>query len=293
MKSNMKENLEFLERFELTSAICPIVDIGVYDTILSADLLEEDALYNLKEDYHELVDVFGCLGSFDWKQYNEMILNASKSIIDDSVMPILSKYGAAAIKAVEIWNPKEYNHSNSQLYFDVYVVENFHEIFNKNMKEFAKNEMLIEFMRKRYRSYSGFVSFMPQSMDEVAQFEDKERCLACYLTFALLVEGYFNQFGEYDSMYEVYDRIHTYDCPVACCNAYLYCSDEWAAIYRNDVVLNNLIWDVYYKIGRPWETHEMKNILDFCGNINTEADRFVVWATDMGYSPQDLLGMVG
>ena len=293
IKEKQVQDLECLKRYELTSELCPLVDVGTYDTILSPSNWDDDALYNLEEDHSKAAKTFACLDGFDWEGYKGMLTRVSQDIIDTYAMPILRKYGVEAIKAVKVWSPMEYNFQNDQLYFDVYVADNFREIFDVCMKEFAEDEKLNDYIRKHYRSCSGFISFMPQSMREIAEFDDEVRCLACYLTFALLVEDYWSWFTDHDSQCEVYELISCNECPTDFCHAYLYCSDEWAKLYNNDVELNNLIWGVYYKIGRPWERHEMKDVCDFCGHIETEADRFIVWATDMGYSPDDLREMVG
>lgn len=281
-------NLESLKSLELSSCLCrTLIDVGMYNTVLDAGLWEDDDLENLHEDYGDAGWTFRCLGDFDLEGYKKLLVKVSQEIMDELAMPILRDYGIAAIKAKSIWSPKYYNYKTDTLDFDVYLADDFHEKFEKNMERFRENESLQEYIEDNWWHRSGFVSFMPKSMDEIASFKDEERYLACYITFALLVGGYKGQMIEDDVQLEMHYRLNDYS-PTEYCNAYLYCSEEWAELYNGKSELEAMIRTATAKLGTPWETHEMKDNLNFMGDIETEADRFIVWATDMGYTPQAL-----
>lgn len=292
MKATIKEqetiSLEGLKRYELNSSTCRILmDVGMYNSLLDPMLWTEDEEYNLYEGYGDAGEVFKCIGCFDIEGYKKMLAEVSQEVIDEYAMPILRDYGIAAIKAVGIDSPKYYNYSTDTLDFDVYLTDDFRQKFTENMERFRENESLQEYIEENWWHRSGFVSFMPKSMDEIASFKDEDRCLACYITFALLVGGYKNNFPEervdLEMHYQVNDR-----CPSVFSNVYLYCSDEWAELFNEESELKIMIRETTQKIGAPWKTHEMKDCTDFEGNIETEAARFIVWATDMNYTPQDI-----
>jgi len=60
-------------------------------------------------------------------------------------------------------------------------------------------------------------------------------------------------------------------------------------VHHSDA-LNEMIWDLYYKIGNKWKSHKPEN-LDWNGKVENEMMRFVIWATDNGYSLKDLKEM--
>lgn len=280
-------NLEELKCYKLNSSLCPLVDVGMYNTIISLDTWEEDAVYNLKEDYGEAADAFCCFGDCDVKGYHKVVQDNAAKIIEAHAMPILKEYGVAAIKVTGIWSPREYNFDTDQLDFEVYLSDDFGKKFKKNMKRFSSNASLQKYIEDHWWSCSGFCSFMPQSMEEIASFEDETRCLACYLTFALLVEGYWDNFSEGRTDYELYEMLNCNECCTDYVNVYLYCSEEWAKVYNDNARMDELYWDAFHAIGRPWRNHKRGNY-DLSSSPSNEAAQLVIWATDKGYSPDDL-----
>lgn len=295
MKTTMIENLESvyldkLRRLELCGSLCPLVDVGMYDSLISPDYWEDCAYENLIEDYGEAARYFVCFGDFDWDGYKKVVQNHAADIIEEFAMPILTNYGIAAIKVVGIYSPREYNFTTDELNFDVYLSEDFEEKFAENMKRFRKSPSLQKYIEEHWWSCSGFHSFMPQSMDEIASFEDEERCLACYMTFALLSEEYWDIFYKKRTDWELYERLNTDECCTDFTHVYLYCSEEWAKVYNDNAKMDELYWNAFHALGHPWGNHEQKNH-DLCTCPKNEAQQLIVWATDMGYSPQDLREM--
>lgn len=295
MKTTMIKNLESvnldkLRRLELCGSLCPLVDVGMYDSLISPNYWEDCAYRNLIEDYDEAARDFVCFGDFDWDGYKKVVQNHAADIIDEFAMPILSNYGIAAIKVVGIYSPREYNFTTDELNFDVYLSEDFEEKFAENMKRFRKSPSLQKYIEEHWWSCSGFHSFMPQSMDEIASFEDEERCLACYMTFALLSEEYWDNFYKKRTDWELYERLNTDECCTDFTHVYLYCSEEWAKVYNDNAKMDELYWNAFHALGHPWGNHEQKNH-DLCTCPENEAQQLIVWATDMGYSPQNLREM--
>ena len=285
-------NFKELEGYELGGSLCPLVDVGMYESLLSPSVWEDMAHENLMEDYGDTARDLVCFGNFDVEGYEKVIQEQASDIIEEYAMPILENYGVASIKVTGIWSPREYNFTTDRLEFDVYLKEDFKETFKKNMERFRKNASLQKYIEDHWWHRNGFYSFMPQSMSEIASFEDEERCLACYLTFALLTEGYWDNFCEGRTDLELYERLSANECCTDYADVYLYCSEEWAKVYNDNARMDELYWDVYHAIGHPWSNHKYKD-LNLCCSPSNGALELVVWAMDMGYSPQDLRKMVG
>lgn len=283
-------NLDKLRRLELCGSLCPLVDVGMYESIISPSYWEDCARDNLIEDYGDAGLQLACFGDFDWDGYKKVVQSHAADIIDEYAMPILNDYGIAAIKVVGIYSPREYNFTTDELNFDVYLSEDFDAKFAENMKRFRKNPSLQKYIEDHWWHRSGFHSFMPKSMDEIASFEDDVRCLACYMTFALLTEEYWNNFYEDRTDWELFERLNTDECCTDFTHVYLYCSEEWAQVYNDNIRMDELYWDVFHALGHPWNNHTYKDD-NLCTHEDNEALQLVIWATDMGYSPQDLREM--
>lgn len=282
--------LDGLVHYELNSGILPIVDIGMYESILSPNIWDDDALENLHGEYGDAGHDLACLGDFDTEEYEKKVVSAAMGVIEDYAMLILEQYGVAAIKNGRVWSPKYYNFETDNLDFTVYLTDDFMDKFHENMKRFRTNPFLQKYIEDHWWSRSGFSSFMPQSMDEIEDFDsDPVRCLACYLTFALLTEGYYSNFEDGRTILEIHYRVND-DFPVGCCHAYLYCSEEWARVYNDNAKMDELYWDAFHALGHPWNKHKQEDY-NLCSTIKNEAQQLVVWATDKGYSPQDLREM--
>lgn len=290
IKKQESVNLDELRRLELCGSLCTLVDVGMYDSLISPDYWEDFALENLIEDYGDAGRNLACFGDFDWDGYKEVVQSHAADIIDEYAMPILNDYGIAAIKVVGIYSPREYNFTTDELNFDVYLSEDFDAKFAENMKRFRKNPSLQKYIEDHWWSRSGFLSFMPKSMDEIASFEDDVRSLACYMTFALLTEGYWNNFYRDRTDWELFERLNTDECCTDFTHVYLYCSEEWAQVYNDNDRMDELYWDAFHALGHPWNNHSYKDY-NLCTREDNEALQLVIWATDMGYSPQDLREM--
>lgn len=281
------ESVKGLRCVLLNTNIFPVVDVGMYNSFLSPSLYEE----NEKDHYvqmHRGAAEFVCLGDFKWNRYKDAVVEAAMNYIEAYAMDRLRQYGVATIRPKGINSPKEYNFSDDSLDLYVYLTPDFDVRMRGHIADMRKNPSLQCYIEEHYWSKSGFWSWMPKSFDEIEAMEDEERCVGAYLTLALLQEGYWSRYGrdEDDSNMCIADAV---SCAYGdeFCNIYLYVSDELLALYRDDAALNNLLWDVYFRIGRPWRGHKPKNS-DYVGECKCEAVEFLLWAADNEYSLADL-----
>ena len=290
IEQQKSEDLEGLRCYELNSSLCKLVNVGMYNSLISPEAREEDAQENLIEEFGDAGRDLVCFGKFDMDEYKKDVQRCAAEIIDEYAMPILENYGVAAIKTTGIWSPKYYNYETDQLDFNVYLADDFDEKFKENMDRFRTNPALKQYIKDHWCNRPGFFSYMPRSMDDIASFRDEERCLACYLTFALLTEGYWDNFPEQRSDLELYYKLGDWVSCMDYADVYLYCSEEWAKIYDDRLRMKDLCRKVSLALGHPWENHQREN-MDLGCRPDNEAAKLVIWATDKGYSPKDLLGL--
>ena len=281
------EDVEQLEYLNLSTGICPIIHVGTYNTILG-DPCDGDDMTSWAEskDYPPSL-VYE--DSFDFKKWKEYIQREANDILQSDILQALKPYGIEWLEATGMWSPKYYNTSNDELDFNVYLSKDFDRIFHENMEKFSKNPSLQKYIEDHYWSRSGFCSFMPQSFSEIEDFDDQERCLSAYLMFCMLTEGKEEDMdGEFDYTYRIWEELHSSAEAEECYDWCLYGDEALVELYmKHPIEFDNLLWDVFYKVGNKWNRHNLKEPWTGVSPKN-EAERFICWAYDMKYSLEDL-----
>ena len=281
------ENVEKLECYNINTGICPIIHVGTYGTILGDGCDSDDM-----ESWAESMEVPYSLTyeeGFDFKKWLGYIKDEANDILQSEIISTLKPYGVEWLQATGMWSPKEYNASNDQMDFDVYLNKDFRTIFHDNMKRFRENPSLQKYIEKHYWSYDGFWSWMPKSMDEIESFEDEERCLSAYIMFCMLVEGKEEDMdGEFDYTYRIWESLHSNGMDSDCTDYRCYGDDDLLQLYMKHFDdFNTLLWDLFYKVGHQWKNYEPKEGWKGVTPEN-EAERFICWAYDKGYSLEEL-----
>ena len=78
------------------------------------------------------------------------------------------------------------------LCFDVTLSDDFDDIMKKYISEFEKEEKYKIYIEENWKSCSGFISFMPESIEEILKpskhFEMRVHQVAAFLTLCILNE---------------------------------------------------------------------------------------------------------
>lgn len=281
------EDVEQLEYLNLSTGICPIIHVGTYNTILG-DPCDGDDMTSWAESMGYPPGLV-YEDSFDFKKWKEYIQREANDILQSDILQALKPYGIEWLEATGMWSPQYYNTSNDQLDFNVYLSKDFDRIFHENMEKFRKNPFLQKYIEDHYWSKSGFCSFMPKSFSEIEDFDDQERCLSAYLMFCMLTEGKKEDMdGELDYTYRIWEELHSSGDAEECYDWRLYGDEELVELcMKHPIEFDNLLWDVFYKVGNKWNRHKLKEAWTGVSPKN-EAERFICWAYDMKYSLDDL-----
>jgi hypothetical protein len=167
-----------------STGLLPLVSVGMYGTVLSPEEVLENELYVLNSDEN---DKYWC-ELFSDELYNEMILDNAKDVVNDIVLPDLLKLGVGiqSIDNYSIHSPRQYNFETDQLYYDINVVEDFNVVLINKLKE-QNQEELAKFLKDNYSSYSGFMSFTSNNIEDLFDgINDwKDQDIAAGLTFLI------------------------------------------------------------------------------------------------------------
>lgn len=276
------------EVYNMTSNLFPCVCVAMYETVLSPN--------NYLEYMNDGDDPY-YYTTMDWSDWKTELVKVAQKYIDDNVIDCLQDYGLLKIEADHIWSPKYYNYDQDELCMTITMQQGWQQIMAQKVQEWQDNEAVKKYISTYWRSYSGYVNFMPETLAEVLTEDDEERQLAAYLTLAMLVEGELKPCGEimdelYYSMTEKfsdYERVNVidehYDDE---CEA-----EELQQVYANDYEWNQLYWDLAHTIGFKW-LHEGPDYLrgkkdsDYEFRPKSDGERLLFWAVENQLTVDDL-----
>ena len=281
--------------FYLNSNLFPLVCVQMYETQLSP-MAYEDYMRHLDEGEPDGDFTYYTVDYSDWKK--ELVLVAS-NYIKQNFLGVLKKYGVENIEGTGIWSPKYYNYTGDALEMTITMKEGWEQIMEKSLETFAEITDCRRYVCENWHSCSGFISFMPKSVEDVLTERDEERRLAAYLTLALVYEDVLEDAGDSlenlweAGMYEFsdYDHINVLE---------EYLGEDYYDLmtaYNDDQKWNELYWQLVEKIGFPWmheaetKSLEGKKDCDYQFNANCDGKRLLFWAAIHQYSLNDLYDM--
>ena len=170
-----------MEKLSLNTSLFPIADVAMYGTILDSGEME----YYLNQDEEDEMEI-------NQDKYEKELVYVSSEFIKDNVLETFKKYGIVSIDNFSLYSPAYYNYQNDMLCFDVTLSDDFDDIMKKYISEFEKEEKYKKYIEENWKSCSGFISFMPESIEEILKpskhFEMRVHQVAAFLTLCILNE---------------------------------------------------------------------------------------------------------
>lgn len=184
-----------MEKIRLNTSLFPVADVAMYGTMLDSGEME----YYLNQGEEEQIEI-------NQDKYEKELVYVSSEFIKDNILEPFKKYGIVSIENFSLYKPAYYNYQNDMLCFDVTLSDDFDDIMKKYIPLFAKEEKFKKYIEEHWRSCSGFISFMPESIDEILRpskhFEMRVHQVAAFLTLCIL-----NEDGLFE---EIYDSINKF-----------------------------------------------------------------------------------
>ena len=159
---------------KLNTGILPVIDVDLY-SLYSNGLLD-----NVPDGEEDNVD--------------KLVLEIAPEYIENAIKKVLP---SAKVKALSLYHPKEYNFSGDELEFDLTISS---DEYNTLKEDVVNNQDFNTFLRNNYGSYDGFISSMPDNLDDFNNSEDWKQ-LVQVIMFALRNEDLQIIQDEYDTVF--------------------------------------------------------------------------------------------
>jgi hypothetical protein len=205
-----------METLKLTTNLFPIVNVGMYDSLLSPENLIND--YEIDEDKDNEYIKFDSneywSNLFDISKFRAEILTLATDYIKDEIKPILTglKLGISDIETVSINSPRFYNFECDELYFDLIVEDQFNNNIIDKINNLSTDELIRfnAYLKDNYSSYDVFVSFTSNnSLDVINNVKNyDERDISAFLNW--YVFDFLNEIDENDWLQYVNQNISSY-----------------------------------------------------------------------------------
>ena len=205
-----------METLKLTTNLFPIVNVGMYDSLLSPENLIND--YEIDEDKDNEYIKFDSneywSNLFDISKFRAEILTLATDYIKDEIKPILTglKLGISDIETVSINSPRFYNFECDELYFDLIVENQFNNNIIDKINNLSTDELIRfnTYLKDNYSSYDGFVSFTSNnSLDVINNVKNyDERDISAFLNWYIF--DFLNEIDENDWLQYVNQNISSY-----------------------------------------------------------------------------------
>lgn len=277
--------------YKLSSGLLPCCCVAMYNTIISPENIEQ----NLNDGEEEF-----CYCTINFDDYKKTLAEAAQDYINDNIIDSLRNYGLINIEAMGISSPKYYNYSTDELIMAVTMVEDWKTIMQEKIDAWRGCNDVERYIAEHWHSYSGYINFMPESLDDVLTEDNERRQLAAYLTLAMVAEGCIEDADTI--MEDLYYRMDDFsDYKRINVLAEYYNSeaeaDRMAELWNDDTKWNDLYWDLRHKVGEPWRkddgSRRLSGIEDsgYIWQADSEGKRLLFWAVKNHLTVNDLYRM--
>ena len=179
-------------RFETSTNIIPVINVGTYDTNLSAynrfgTIYTDDGEEERPEKEWD---------DFDNSKYMAVLGEEAAKLVNPIFRGFEEQYGVTVTAPGTITSPKYYNFETDELDLDIETADDFVDKALVAIQRFKSDEKVIDFIKNNWISYDGFYSYMPSDIDgleeKIAAMKNDEipadRIIAGYVALCC-VEG--------------------------------------------------------------------------------------------------------
>lgn len=177
----------------LNSSYLNFVNVSTYNGVFDVNCMYDWELSQMP-DFIEY-------NNTDYKAMGEAIVTYYMQAMHEDFLSELPYIGGYDLESSKFYMPKAYNFDDDSFSIDLQV--NYLELIDRLNELLTDNkEDCEEFLSENWRTRSGFISFMPEYIDELENCEDLEKILAFVLNmeYKLNFEGSEIHFDAYEKM---------------------------------------------------------------------------------------------
>lgn len=225
-----------MQQFELNSNLLhELVNFSTYNTVL-------DNVFDDSDFENELFteDTF-YVYMFDFDKYKDAISESIKVLMPEYI--ILADNLSIKVSVGDVYSPKFYNFAKDEVDLSIEVdTERLFDIVSSH-KHYSD---FYTYLNTHYRSYDGFVSFMPHNFELWADESDMGLKVSAAINYLLSIQSYFERVDSYAIYYDIRDS----------CNLFDFISDSAQELYDNEYKQLKAEVTKNFRERRDFEFHE-------------------------------------
>lgn len=145
---------------------------------------------------------------WDAKAFSDKAVEMFK-LHEDDITKVFQKIddNIKKVEVISAHHPASYNYGGDSLNFDI-IAKDINALKDSLISKLSDIDGIDKKLHDKFKSYSGFTSFMPQSLEEVIEYMDSdiERGIAAALTILISEEDLWGDFKEIED--DVIEYIH-------------------------------------------------------------------------------------
>lgn len=217
--------------------------------------------------------------------YYQYIMDVATDFYERNFANVFEQLGLKFVKIDGWYSPNYYNYSTDSFDITFELLPNFEQKKSEMIKRIINSEDAQKYMNNHYKSYIGFISFMPKNMNEFLEYENNETkedyFFAAYIMLGLVELEYLSEYNAYqvDFEYNVCELAYKY------IEEELLIDESLLELYLNDEKINEICWQLKNK-GIRYYKHKAKKHYENVPQNN--AAKLIIWAQDNYYTAEDL-----
>lgn len=189
-----------MKQIRLNTEILPLLQLDMYGTIIDPNEFSQHFYDGLDDEDTRTSET----EHFDFDAYCAGVKVQAQNVMNDWIMPSLKERGIKSITLTEWHHPLDHFQAKDSLDMIVeledgwenYAKMKLRNIFNQSsaiaakykargMEDWEDADFVKKYIKDHYESRPGFVSFMPNTYEDIVKFDD-ERCYAAAIMIMAL-----------------------------------------------------------------------------------------------------------
>lgn len=181
-----------MKQIKLNTDLLPLLQLDMYGTNIDPNEFSQNFYDRLDDEDLRTSDT----EHFDFDAYCAGVKTQAQKVMNDWIVPTLKEHNIKSVTLTDWFHPRDHFYANDRLDMIVeledgweeYAKVHLRDIFNQSaaiaaeykasgVENWEDADWVQKYIKNHYVSHPGFISFMPNTYEDIVKFND-ERCYA-------------------------------------------------------------------------------------------------------------------